>query len=410
MSKAQVLRRNFSLFNRIPHSQIARAAARDGYDSVAIQRVRIRRPFFRNSRLVGGFAIVIATYCVGRALGLEVEVSEIKEGDNRSVRNNGHSKDAEGWQIAGEEQDEEDDDDDVLLFLPTGLSRPKPKTFYRGSDPEWQEFRKIATDRPRAERIRAELTKLVRDTAVKTPGYAARIGTVDPNKGNRWIEFQFPYSPPVEYERPGVELTDGLEWRRTTRPVETAHHHRLHRLLYPTNVANALYADTKSKANAAWKSFRDYLGIEKKPENVPLQTMFEHAVVATSGTPSPGLSPSSSSPSPSTTQTPVSADSPPSVQNAAKDLGVPLPLPHLSSLVLDLKKFQQEVQKSSKPAPQLVPRGAFYVLGLIEIYGERSRLTLNVTAVYDPKQGRYVALGAKVWNLSEHRQLPQGGR
>lgn len=49
MFKAQVLRRNFSLFNRIPHARIARSAAHDGHSSVIIQRVRFRTPFFSKS-------------------------------------------------------------------------------------------------------------------------------------------------------------------------------------------------------------------------------------------------------------------------------------------------------------------------------------------------------------------------
>lgn len=68
---------------------------------------------------------------------------------------------SQSWQdvgkVARDEQELEDHDGGehaVLLFLPTGLSRPKPKSFYRGSDPEWREFRKLATDRPRVDKIR----------------------------------------------------------------------------------------------------------------------------------------------------------------------------------------------------------------------------------------------------------------
>jgi hypothetical protein len=49
MFKAQVLRRNFSLYNRVPYSRIVRSAARDGHESVTIQRVRISRPIFSKS-------------------------------------------------------------------------------------------------------------------------------------------------------------------------------------------------------------------------------------------------------------------------------------------------------------------------------------------------------------------------
>lgn len=61
-----------------------------------------------------------------------------------------------GWETAQDLNDDEDEEeyDDVLLFLPTGLSRPRPKTFYKGSDPEWQEFKRIAADQARAEKIR----------------------------------------------------------------------------------------------------------------------------------------------------------------------------------------------------------------------------------------------------------------
>jgi hypothetical protein len=49
MLKAQVLRRHFSLYNRVPYARIARSAARDGHESVIIHRVRIGRPVFSRS-------------------------------------------------------------------------------------------------------------------------------------------------------------------------------------------------------------------------------------------------------------------------------------------------------------------------------------------------------------------------
>jgi hypothetical protein len=64
-----------------------------------------------------------------------------------------------GGAVKGEdsedEDDEEDDYDDALIFLPTGFSRPRPQTYYKGSDPEWQEFKKVATDRPRVVKIQS---------------------------------------------------------------------------------------------------------------------------------------------------------------------------------------------------------------------------------------------------------------
>jgi hypothetical protein len=78
-------------------------------------------------------------------------VEEIEEGKRTSKPGQ------DEWTTVGPDEDEDDDDeeyDDALLFLPTGLSRPRPKQFWKGSDPEWQEFKKLATDRQRVDKIR----------------------------------------------------------------------------------------------------------------------------------------------------------------------------------------------------------------------------------------------------------------
>jgi hypothetical protein len=60
-----------------------------------------------------------------------------------------------------EVEEDEEDYDDALLFLPTGLSRPRPKTFWKGSDPEWEEFKKLSGDRPRIEKIRSMCSRIL---------------------------------------------------------------------------------------------------------------------------------------------------------------------------------------------------------------------------------------------------------
>jgi hypothetical protein len=97
-------------------------------------------------RLVGTVVISAATYGLARYLGLEVEIEEVEQSSQ------------DGWEVAGPEADgdDEEDDDDAILFLPTGLSRPRQRTFYKGSDSEWQTFKKIATDRSRADKIRSK--------------------------------------------------------------------------------------------------------------------------------------------------------------------------------------------------------------------------------------------------------------
>jgi hypothetical protein len=98
----------------------------------------------------------VATYGFGQYVGIRVEVEEIKDEERTSKPGQ------DGWTTVGQEEDEEGEDDDeeyddALLFLPTGFSRPRPKKFWKGSDPEWQEFKKLATDRPRVEKIRGAI-------------------------------------------------------------------------------------------------------------------------------------------------------------------------------------------------------------------------------------------------------------
>lgn len=68
--------------------------------------------------------------------------------------------DEQGAINEGDDEDDEDQDyDDALLFLPTGFSRPRPQVLYKGSDPEWQEFKKLATDQPRCLKIQGTLKR-----------------------------------------------------------------------------------------------------------------------------------------------------------------------------------------------------------------------------------------------------------
>lgn len=381
--------------------------------------------------MIGAVAIGAAFYAVTRYVGIEVEIETVEDGKQQSTRSGNQISNQEAADEAGQEVEEEYEDDedydDAILFLPTGFSRPKPKTFYRGSDPEWQEYRKLAADRPRVEKIRSmrsmqmgcmavtdsqtdELSAMIRSLAKKNPSYVARLGNIDTAKGKSWIELKFPDGPPVEYERPGIELTEDLEWRKATRPVEDLHHQRLSKVLFPTDVSNALYQDTKRKAELSWKSFRSYMGWEDKSEPDTVQGVIQRVLASPPSPSGPGVSatPAASDSSASAaTESKQPAETASPFGSPAKDVGFVLPDP--KKLTLDLTQFRQDFRKAFKPYTMQAPRGTFMVLGIIEVYGDRARMTLNVTAAYDPKQGRYVSLKAGVWNLVDHRQHPRGG-
>lgn len=101
--------------------------------------------------MIGAVAIAAAFYGLSRYISVEVEVEKVDGKGRASSRPDGQ------WtEVGGEEEDEDEDDadGDTLLFLPTGFAREKKRTYYKGSDPEWQEFKKVSTDRARANRIR----------------------------------------------------------------------------------------------------------------------------------------------------------------------------------------------------------------------------------------------------------------
>ncbi|KAH6638359.1 hypothetical protein C7974DRAFT_391416 [Boeremia exigua] len=424
MFKAQVLRRSFSVFNRVPTSRIVQSAARDGHESITIHRVRIQKPFLSKQRLVGAVAIATATYGLGQYLGLEVEIEEREVEDKKPGRWKKQVRkedgtleevdDEEANEIGeAEEEDEEDEDeeeyDEAVLFFPTGLSRRKPTTLYKGSDPEWQEFKKVSQDKARVERIRQNLVDLVR-TAFSAPAYAAKIGEVDHKKGRVWIEFKFPPGPPPEYERPGYELTEDLEWRKTTRDVEPVHHHRLHKLLRPSAAAGALYEDTKRKAERTWNDIAVYIGWAEKTEHLTQMTQQVATPSPSTGSAASSATAATASPFgpslPAATQQPTS---PSSSSAAGSEKEVSFALPDPKALTLDLGQFRQDFQKANRIVVQNVPRGAFGVHALVEVHGSKARLTLNVVGVYDPKISQYVGFSIHVWNMTPHRQWPGGG-
>jgi hypothetical protein len=257
-----------------------------------------------------------------------------------------------------------------------------------------------------------ELTTLIRHTVKSSPQWVAKIGEVDDKKGKVWIEFRFPDGPPIEYERPGVELTEDLEWRKATRPVASVHHSRLHNIMYPNAVATALYHDVKRKAGLSWKGFRTQMGFEEQTAPETAQSLVQKVLANPSLPPGAAVSstPTTASPSPPAS---VATDSKPSSENASKidskenELGFILPDPR--KLTLDLTQFQADFRKSNKKMPINAPRGSFAVAALIEIHGATHRLTLKIDAAYDPKQCRYVGMKAAIFNMIELRQSPKGG-
>ncbi|KAF2636368.1 hypothetical protein P280DRAFT_378860, partial [Massarina eburnea CBS 473.64] len=411
-----IIRRSFSLFRTPNTTSLALRAARDGHDTIRIQRVHFRKRFFSVSRIIGTTVTLAGAYAFLSWVDGELEALDEEEIENPAVQSKNPEEVArEGREITDEEEDEDEDEEEGLIFFPTGFSRPKPRTFYKGSDPEWQEFVKLARDRNRINRIRGELVVLVRGLAVKNPQYSRRLGKIDPTKGSTWIDVVFPDGPPIEYERPGYELTDELTFRQTTQDVHELHHQRMKNLLVPTAVAHSVYQDSKSRADGLWQGFKNYLGWQEtsKPDAAQkLLTQFPMPPPSSPKSPAPSTTASSTAsppPAPSTAEDSAKPSTTPSpLSNPANErFGLALPDP-TKVPTLNLSHFRRTLHQHHKQTHMSAPRGAFFVRGLIEIVGERAKMTLDVTAAYDPKLGKYVMLSVRLRQVKDFHQRPRG--
>lgn len=214
--------------------------------SFQVRRVRIVRPFFTSKRFRATSFWLLAIGLCMRQLGsfLEEEDEEEDKARPRQVKEvvQHVKKAAQGSKVGadgGETSDIEpverhhtteqvtgEDDEDIVpdelpddaLFIPVGWPRQRPQTYYKGTDPEWQSFVEFARDQKRVKRCKGsyvrdvgltlELTvvaevagtlsmALSKDRQMQQAlGTPIRISAV-------WLNIDYPYGPPPEYERSG---------------------------------------------------------------------------------------------------------------------------------------------------------------------------------------------------------------
>lgn len=137
---------------------------------------------------------------------------------------NTQSKDAASTAIAVEEPEEDDveipeDMPENAIFIPLSFPRQLPRTFYKGTDPEWQSFIAFAKDKNRSLLIRSmsfsnefpelslsdgtdDLAGMIGQHLGNMKSFQKHLGqSIQPRK--YWLDVDFPDGPPPEYERSG---------------------------------------------------------------------------------------------------------------------------------------------------------------------------------------------------------------
>ena len=390
------------LSQRRPQSRIA---YRQNGEAVRFQSVRFLKSRFRSGPFKTIYILMIAAcgFDAMRRAGI-ITIETVEESD----------------QAQEMDDDKEFGDDD--LFIPLTWGKKMPRTFYKGSDPEWQEFVKVAKDKKRHNDIQKELVQLVYSNAREHPVIKMQLGQ-DAKIGKYWLDISFPDGPPPEYERSGLAFGDGyIAWARERIDGDTQF--RLSRALWPKAAFESLWASTKVLAGINYRRAKQALGLEEADPFSP-EERYRHAMdmmekqsqarerkevgkaqLEPEGNSSAvvGTS-SSSSPQASGTPSDLSKILPWQLQ---------VPLPNTSSTAstdapIFVLVFRAALSKQWNPKAVEPPRGTFVVQGLVEVRGSRGRVLLDVKSFYDPAQGKYVKVDANVRNFKRWNQAPRGG-
>jgi hypothetical protein len=261
-------------------------------------------------------------------------------------------------------------------------------------------------------------------------GLKGRLGKIDTERGMQWFDFIFPSGPPLEYERPGIEVREDLSVHRTTRPVDQFVHQKINNLLTPAGAVTSVYAHATEKATKHWKTLKSAAGFQSAANNESGSS----SKFQITGSASDGSKPTAagSSLQPSTGSAPTSpTETAPSQQSIApaglsaasqgnmssgpiNDLfgrfspSLPSSLPPSSDLLLDLSTFR----KTYKRTPLRIdpPRGTCVIQGMMKVIGTRAVATMDVTALYDPATGKHIIVRLQARHIIDRVQRPLGGR
>jgi hypothetical protein len=357
----------------------------------------------------------------------------------------------EAMEISEEEMQEQLD---RARFFPLTMATKLPRTYYSGTDPEWQEFIRIAKDKEERAKIKADAMKLVSEGATRHPVISRWLGS-DMRFGRCWIEFHFPDGPPEEYARSGIFWADSFigtgtqemtneeyqQWLRSVWPVAAGRSAwaavkvlvgmQIRRITQATGYSQVNPSSPEEKykmwrtlvqQHEAMREAKGQSGKSKTPSAAGDGGTDTSTSIVTnnSSTNSSRISefpltdryvPSWLFSDPS--KSPVSSSR--SASNSASSIDLSDPSAN-SFTNLDLPVaymvFNQTYRKIT--APQLrdyrdIPRGNFIVQGLVEMMGSNGRVQFDLMSAYDPEEKKFVNANVKVRGHYPKMQAPKGG-
>jgi hypothetical protein len=328
------------------------------------------------------------------------------------------------------------------LFIPfPGTIKQVPARPYRGSDPEWQEFMKIARNKELLKKVKEDLANTVKSVCDRSPGIVPRFGNTT-RITRYWLDVDFPPIPPPEFERSGYVPSDGrvthvltyhsieiagdyIAW--TTMPVDASTVTRIRQALWPSAVAQSVWTFSKSLFKGDTNSFAGQLGTQPK-SGVSMNEMLEH-IKQTYGFGKPdatGKGPHSHRSSANRTvdergrtdsaedlgktsigDAEVSGKSPSRSHHVDPTVSQTPNAHILNAVVIARNKLQQVWKK----VPNYPPRGSILVSGLVELDSPKAYIVVDVMAAWDPKTRAFHKESMKLVlrRLQAKKQGPLGG-
>ncbi|CZT19429.1 uncharacterized protein RCC_05280 [Ramularia collo-cygni] len=392
---------------RQPHSQ-------QHHEPIPFQPVRFQKPgiFTRKRQMTLAlyiFACMVLFKQMSQYVTIDVEVQD-------ADRDKEEKKDGGAKGVLSDE----DDDDEEYTFIPLTWGKKLPREFYRGSDPEWQEFVKVAKDKPRHKKIQDALVQQVFAGSQKHPGVVQHLGK-DLKVGKYWLDISFPDGPPQEYERYGLEIGESaIHW--SAERITPEEQFRLQRALWPAAVFRATWAASKAVAGIQYRRIKQSLGVEGVDPFSPEERLRLALEVAEQQQAAKNQKGRRGSGDIDPAGAVVSRSSPTDTAEASDEakkrfpwqIQVPMPsFDNTRGQSMDLPifsiVFQTTLNKHWAPKKMEPPRGSFVVQGMMEVRGSKGQILFDVRGCYDPKEAKFVMVqankrGFKLWN-----QRPKGG-
>ncbi|KAF2403717.1 hypothetical protein EJ06DRAFT_527321 [Trichodelitschia bisporula] len=316
------------------------------------------------------------------------------------------------------EETEEEDTDDVL-FIPLGWPKLREKTFYKGSDPEWQEFIKFSRNREKHKDVAQRLTAITRNMYARHPNSRQIFGSVNLRAGRFWLDMRFPAGPPRDYEVNGIGITDDAIFFGT-KTISQEDYRRMRSSFIPSAALSASWATAKNQFSLQASRMKSF---------------FESAVRQTAGTDTnDGASRTVEPQQSSMTRGAASASAPhrrgtpvaekggvttPAADTAHSRTGTQQSKPD-GAKIPDfpsqqpggtgsvLSTFVKALSNDRRRARMDPPRGTVVITGLVEVVGTKAKVIVDVFAAYDPVSDEYVNCHWAIKSVVPRTQSPRG--